>query len=276
MDLGLFLAVLWRSRRLMLAGVLLAVVLAVLSYGTPGFSGGKPALEPRGAEVWQSESQLLIAQAGFPYREPPEATEPARNLGSLSPIYANLANGGLVQSEIRQQLGPLGTVKASEDIDLAASSFLPFVNIVATASTPAKATRLAAGAASIFQAFVARQQALNNIPPSRRIQLSVVDPGDRATLSEGHKLSIPVLVFVAVLIGVMSFVLLRENVRPRVAAATGRLASELPPELPLQPLSEPHAGTEPRARHGHASSIGAHDGEGVVHRDPAVRAHVRQ
>ncbi len=269
MDLDLFLVVLWRSKRLLLGGVLLAAALAVLSYGTPGFAGGKPTLTPRGAEVWQSESQLLIGQAGFPYRQPPEATEPGRNLGSLSPIYANLANGALVQAEIRRQLGPIGKVKASEDIDLAASTFLPFVDIVASAPTEAEAIRLASGSASIFAAFVARQQASSGIPPARRIQLSVVEPGIRAKLAEGHKLSIPILVFVALLMGVVSLLFLRENLRPRIAAAIARLPSDPPPQ-------ELSAGTEPSTPYGHARTYGAHDGDAVVHRDPVVSAHARR
>ncbi len=284
MDLSLFFAVLWRSKRLLIAAVVLAAALAVLAYGQPSFSGGKPSLKPRGTEVWQSESQLLIAQAGFPYRQSAEASEPARSMGSLSPIYANLANGGLVQAEIRQQLGSTGAVKAQEDVDLAASTFLPFVTFVATAPTPAVATRLANGAASIFKAFVARQQAATGVPPARRIQLAVVEPGTNAKLVEGHKLSIPILVFLAIMIGAIALVLIRENVRLHAADALGRVPSDLPSPEPLVeplvkavPAAPVAAPASLYARGGtHGATNGVHDGDPAFHRDPVMTGDVRQ
>jgi hypothetical protein len=246
MDLGLFLAVLWRSRRLVLGGVVAAVLLAVLAYGTPSFAGGHPTLKPRGAEKWQGESQLLISQASFPYRQSSEAAEPARQMGSLSPVYANLANGNVVQAEIRRQLGKVGTVKANEDVDLAASSFLPFVNFLATAPTRSEAAKLAVGAASIFQAFVAKQQVSAGVPAAHRIELTLVQSGNNPKLIEGHKVSIPILVFLAILIATVSIVFLRENVRPRVAEALERLPA---PQAPL-PLPEPAvAAVEEAPRH---------------------------
>jgi capsular polysaccharide biosynthesis protein len=273
MDLSLFLAVLWRSRRLMIVGVVLAAVLAVLAYGRPGISGGKPTLKPRGAEVWQSESQLLIAQAGFPYRQSAEATEPARSMGSLSPIYANLANGGLVQAEIRRQFGPTGSVKAQEDVDLAAATFLPFVTFTATAPAPGEATRLANGAASVFKAFVARQQAATGVPAARRIQLAVVEPGTNAKLVEGHKLSIPILVFVAILIGTIALILIRENLRLHAAAALGRVPSDIPSPEPLAEV----APVPLHARGGtHGATNGMHDRDPALHRDPVMSGDVRQ
>ena len=68
MDFKLFLAVLKRYKRMVISGVVLAVVLSVLSYGTPGLKGGKPTIIPRGSEVWEGEAELLISQAGIPLR----------------------------------------------------------------------------------------------------------------------------------------------------------------------------------------------------------------
>ena len=52
MDFKLYLGVLKRYKRVLIAGAVVAVVLAVLSYGTPGLKGGKPTIIPRGAEIW--------------------------------------------------------------------------------------------------------------------------------------------------------------------------------------------------------------------------------
>jgi ribosomal protein L35AE/L33A len=226
MDISLFLIVLWRAKRLMIVGLVVGAVLAVLAYGQPSFAGGRPTLAPRSTEVWQSEAQLLIGQSAYPYRQSGPA-EPDGSLGSLSPIYANLANGSIMQGEIRRYLGTRGSVKATEDVDLAASSFLPFVNFVATAPTGAEAARFAKGAASIFEAFVTRQQIAQGIPAGHRIRLSVVQSGAVAKLVEGHKLSIPILVFVAFLMGTVALVLIKENIRRRTAALA-HVTSETP------------------------------------------------
>ena len=42
MDFKLFLAVVKRYKRMVISGIVLAIVLSVLSYGTPGLKGGKP------------------------------------------------------------------------------------------------------------------------------------------------------------------------------------------------------------------------------------------
>jgi hypothetical protein len=256
MDLSLFLAVLWRSKRLLLVGLLLGAVLAVLAYGKPGFTGGKPTLTPRGAEVWQSESQLLIAQAGFPYGE---TTTPSASLSALSPVYANVGNGDVVQAEIKQQFGKLGTVKASESIDAAAASNLPFVTFLASAPTEQDAAKLAAGAAVIFRSYVARQQASAAIPRGRRVQLSIVESATKPKLTEGHKLSIPILVFLAVLMGVVSVVFLKENLRKSRAAARLELAPSEELASFEEPEQAPRHGEGSRAHPGYASAIGARE-----------------
>ena len=267
MDLNLFFAVLWRSKWTLLAGVLAGAVLALLAYGTPGFSGGKPSIKPRSAEVWQSESQLLIAQAGFPYRQAAEVGEPARQMGSLSPVYAGLANGNIVQDQIRSQLGPEGTVKASEDIDLAASSFLPFVDFTATAPSPQRAARLAHGAAVIFQNFVAHQQAASGVPVSRRIQLEIVESGANPKLSEGHKITIPVLVLMAFLVGTVSLIFVKENLRTAAEAKRALAPLEHADAVSgIDPLESAVAGPAG----GQMGTNGVHDHEADLHRDPVM------
>ena len=67
MDFKLFFAVVKRYKRVVISGTVLAVVLSVLSYGTPGLKGGKPTIIPRGSEVWQGDAEVLISEEGFPY-----------------------------------------------------------------------------------------------------------------------------------------------------------------------------------------------------------------
>ncbi len=223
MDLSLFFDVLWRARGLLVGTVILAAALAALTYGLPG-------------QVWQSESRLLISQSDFPYRQSSEASNLAQPLGNLSPIYASLANGSVVQGEIKQKLGPGGTVKATEDIDAAASSFLPFVNLTATGPTEKSATARAEGAGKIFIAYVARQQAAAGIPASKRIDLTALGSGTTPTLIEGKKLSVPILVFLAVIAAVIAMLLIRENLRQ---SADRREEAELAREVTIDPRLQP-------------------------------------
>ena len=74
MDFQLFLAVLKRYKRMVIVGCALGIALAVLSYGTPGMVNGKPGIVPRGAEVWQGQSELLLSQAGDPYGRGPSSS----------------------------------------------------------------------------------------------------------------------------------------------------------------------------------------------------------
>src|ERR1700759_930702 len=112
MDLKLFADVLRRHKRTVLGGTVLAAVLALFAYGQPTFSGGKLAIEPRGIEVWQTQSQVLITQRNDPYGNAVQALtlsstkstshNPPLQLGgvaymeSLAPLYAAVADGGLV------------------------------------------------------------------------------------------------------------------------------------------------------------------------------------
>ncbi len=241
MDARLFLAVLSRSKWLVLAGALLGAVLAVLAYGTPSLSGGTPTLKPRGTEVWQSESQLLITQPGFPYGRAGFVNQPT--LAALSPVYATLANGSAVQAEIAQRLdigrpGVTGSVQATEALDVGTSSGLPFVNLIATAPTRNGAVHLVDGAALILQAYVARLQTAGGVPAKQRIELAIVKSGTGTTMVRGPKASVAILVFLAVLIATLALVFLKEGARPRVAAELGRVppatALEDPPVAALE------------------------------------------
>lgn len=266
MDIGLVLAILWRSKRLVLGGVLLGIALAVFSYGRPGLSHGAPTLMPRGADVWHSESQLLITQTGFPYGR--AGYEHVGVLASLSPIYANLANGSTVQAEISRQgerLGISGSVEATEAWNPATSVGLPFVDLTASAPTRTAAVQLASSAASVLQSYVAAQQASAKIPPSARVELPIVKAGVNTKLVKGPKLSVPILVFMAVLIAIASVAVLKERFRPSLAMGPERVPYDLEPH---DPLADTASGAHhERTIHERPSMNG---GETPVHRGPVA------
>jgi hypothetical protein len=235
MDVMLFGRVLWRYKWLTLAGVLLGLVLAVLSYGRPGFSHGKPTIIPHGAEVWQSQGELLITQQSFPYGRatqqytngslnqggtPPQPIGGVGYMSSLAPIYAALANGDAIQAQVVSARVP-GSVTATDVSDPSSGSLLPLVQLTATAPSSTDARLLALRATHLLQSYVARQQAAAGVAPSQAVELSILARGSKTQLVQGHKLTAPLLVFMAVLIAAVSLVFILENARQHAAGAPG-------------------------------------------------------
>src|SRR6266566_5311835 len=65
MDLLKLIETLRRYRALVVVGGVLAVVLGLLSYGRPGWSGG-PTIKPTQSETWKSSVTLFLTETGFP------------------------------------------------------------------------------------------------------------------------------------------------------------------------------------------------------------------
>lgn len=233
MDLRLFWSVIRRHKRLTITGPILGIVLAVLSYGHPGLSHGKPTVIPRGAEVWESQSELLVTQQGFPYGSAVQQFTPASgkaqpvpigdisHLSSLAQVYVLLANGTAIQTELRRAAPVPGTVKAAEVFDPNTGGILPFVQLTATAPTSADARILAAGAAKTLQNWIASQQTAAGVTGSQRAVLAVVQNGSQTTLVTGHKLTIPMMVFIAFLAGSLALAFMLDNPRRRPEAGDG-------------------------------------------------------
>lgn len=228
MDLQLYFAVLKRYKRLVIVGTVLGIVLAVLSYGTPAFVNGKPALVARGAEVWQGQAEVLLSQAGDPYGRaaeqyssgskstPPEPIADTSYLAGLSAIYAALANGDQVQSQIKHEAGVPGKVLAAEVDDVNIGTPLPLVTLTSSAPTAAAAAKLADTAAAVLENTISEQQAAAGTDPTQRVDLDVVKNGSPATLFQGHKTSVPILVLFAFLAGTvaLAFILNNNNAKP--------------------------------------------------------------
>lgn len=227
MDLRLFWGVVRRYRRLATAGTLLAAVLAILAYGTPTLSHGKPTLVPHSAPTYEAKAQLLITLAGSLYGQADAKTfqlAEASYMSSLSPIYAGIANGDAVQSALRATRIP-GTVSASEGVDPNTGNYTPFVTLVADGPSPSDVALLIRRAIASFQGYVGSMEVNAGVPASSRVVLEVVDNGLPPRLASGRKLTIPLLVFVAALTGLIALLFSLENKDPRTAVVLGRVDS---------------------------------------------------
>lgn len=236
MDLALYARVLWRFRMLVLAGLLAAILLAILSYAHISLEGGRPKLSPRGAEQWQSESTIFVTQEGFPWGRTvleytpadPDKGLPALALGdqgrlsSLAILYAQLANSDVVY-EAAARSGPVpATVQAMPVTNPSNGEILPLVSIRAVASSPEAAKTSAQRVSDAFRTYFRREQAAAGISPDERVILEVVKSADQAQLVAGRKKTLPIIVFLAVATATIGSAFLLENLRPRTAAARRR------------------------------------------------------
>jgi hypothetical protein len=250
MDFRLFGAVIRRYKRIVIGGTVLAVLLSMLSYGTPGLKGGKPTVTPRGYEIWQGEAELLISQQGFPYGRavdqytPGSTTKPSVPIGdenymaNLSSVYAAVANGTTVQHQVAKDAGiPLcpstracGTVQAAEVDDISDGVPLPLITVTSSAPTAAAAAKLAGTAASVVETKIIQQQVSAGTPLDQRVQLQTLKNGSPATLEKGHSKSIPILVLFAVVAAsiALAFILNNHSEDP-VRPTRRRLDDEIAP-----------------------------------------------
>jgi hypothetical protein len=245
-DLGLYLRVLWRFRILVAAGILLAVVLATLSFAKVSFAGGSPKLTYRQGERWQASSVLFITQSGFPWgRTVPKYFVPEPNSGvpaipvgdparfaELAQIYAQLANGDAVRRIIARDGRVQGTISAAPYTSPDGTSTLPMIAVTATAWSPRGAKSLAARGAAAFQAFLQSRQSAAGIPRDERVVLNVIQQGYKPKLIAPRKKTVPMFVFFAVFIATVSAALVLENFRPRLRSATAADPVLLPTEAP--------------------------------------------
>jgi hypothetical protein len=238
MDLPLYGRVLWRFRVLVVAGLLLAVFLAVFSAFRIGIGDGV-SVTYRDHETWSSSSTVWVTQSGFPLGRSvydqylkvgnsanaplvPQLSDP-NNFSGVAALYATLATSDPVRALMRQS-GPIdGTIQATQPTQENNSTVgLPFVNIAAQASTPAAAEALAQRATVALLRFVKSEQDRSNIPTSKRIELRVVDRPDKAFLTGKRSITRPIVVLLATLMVVFGLVFVLENLRPRVRAVAAQ------------------------------------------------------
>jgi hypothetical protein len=235
MDLHLFFRVLWRFKFLVIAGLLLAGVLAVLSVFRINVDDGY-TLEYRQSEKWVSIATVLVTEPDFPLGRavfeqdvPPVSSNEPRNYTpqfapssrfiELANVYAELVTGDAVRQLILRD-GPLpGAVQAVPLVAANGSEApLPMVSVRGLATNPEAAVSVAQRASAAFQEYLEAEQRRGGIPTSQRVVLSEVrHPSlQTAVMIEGRSVTIPIVVFLTVMLAVVGLAFILENLRPRV------------------------------------------------------------
>ncbi len=225
MDFRLYTRVLWRFKWLVLVGLVLAVALGGLSTVRITDDG----VRYRQSELWSSTTRLGVTQTGFPWGRllatEPTPGEQAERLGipladpnrlnTLAVLYAELATSDPVRREMLEH-GPLnGKIVASPVVVGENRVMLPFIDLVAIATTPRGAAVLAQRAADAFRVFMEEQQQANRVPQADRVVVQQLVAPKRPKIFQPRSKTMPVVVFLGVMFGTVGLAFLLENLRPR-------------------------------------------------------------
>jgi len=249
MDLQLYIRVLWRFRFLVLGGLILASALAFASIARIDPAHGAPYVKFRGSEKWASVSTLLVTEPDFPLGRsvfpeevPPVSSDrpqtyapkfaPSTRFVELANTYAEFVTGDAVR-EIMLRDGPIrGVVEATPLVASNNSDApLPMIAIRGIAKTPKGASVVAQRATDAFELFLETQQDRRAIPPEQRAVLSQVREPSPATtvLLKGRSKTLPIVVFLTVMLAAIGLAFILENLRPRVRPVVDITGTQVTP-----------------------------------------------
>lgn len=221
--------VLARRWYVLLIGIALAIVLGTLSYFRVTFADGAPTFEPRKQQIWQSQADVLLTERGFPAGRRtipleqrsvgdevtilPKYNDPFRYAG-LAPLYARIAES----DEVRARVGPTAgsyDVIGGADTTYGRATQLPMVSFFGKATSPGNAQEIAGRAMSTFVTYMQQRQREANIPDDERVLFQVLNAPQPAVLLEPRKKTLPIVVFLSVVIAAIALAFVLENARRR-------------------------------------------------------------
>jgi hypothetical protein len=234
MDFRLYARVLWRFRLIVAIGFAFALLLATLSVVRVGTHG----ISYRNSELWSTTMRMLVTQRGAPevrlYAQeptqpgqiPPSAGDQAAKLGipiadparfnTLAILYAEFATSDPVR-RLMLRGGPIrGEIAATALRDDASGVLLPLIDLVAISTSRREAVALAQRSASALDMYVARQQKANNVPTSDRVVVRTIDKPRVPQVYQPRSKTMPIVVFLVVMLATAGLAFLLENLRPRV------------------------------------------------------------
>jgi hypothetical protein len=219
MDLRLYFRTIWRFRIIVGAGLVLAILLAFLSFVKVSPTGS-PKLSYRQTEDWQATQSYLISGKGF---APIDVTKAGGikspvSLAGLSVFFSQIATSDAVLGLMLKD-GPIhGVVTASPGVNNVTElrAPLPILSISGDASSQAKAVALARRASTAFLQYVKGLQDANNTPQADRVRFPVLNSAHGAKLIGPRKKTLPIVIFLTVLTATIGVAFILENLRPRV------------------------------------------------------------
>jgi hypothetical protein len=229
MDLKLFSRVIWRFRIIIAAGFVLALGLAVLATAQLTFQNGI-SLKYRTPTFYKADAILLVTQKGFPWGsavqqyldngnaktgKPPTAFGDQARLTYLAQVYAEYADSDTVRRILARKGMPNGTVDAQPMITNpnVGAPTLPLIDISATASSADGTRALAQAATNALVAYIRAQQQASVTPPNDWVIIQELRHPQTVTVVQKPKKTPSILVFLAVMIGVIALAFVLDNLR---------------------------------------------------------------
>jgi hypothetical protein len=224
MDLALFARVLWRWKALVVVGLIVAAALAALSMVRISSDG----IRYRDSQLWASTTRLGVTQNGFPWgrllaqifdesAEPKNPEIPVANpgrLNELAVLYAELATSDPVRRLMLKD-GPIpGKIVAIPVVGGDNRVMLPLIDLTAIATSPRGAVQLAERSATAVGSYIRDQQRLNKVPASDRVVIEQLEQPKQPTIWQGRSKTLPIVVFLAVMMATIGLAFLLENLRP--------------------------------------------------------------
>jgi hypothetical protein len=226
MELARTLKALWRRRRLVAVGVVLATVAALLSVYQFGFF--PPSLTPRTNVFATASTQVLVDTPDSAFANLSDdieslnarATVFSRFLASPAalgliaqkaklPLDGIEAQGPYDQNLPEFQQAPTAEKRSSQIVGEGAlyrlrfenNPELPIISVFAQAPTEDEATRLAAAAPAALRSYIEAIQTRQQTPVNRQVEIRRLGGATGGVVDAGANRQIAVLVFIVVLIG---------------------------------------------------------------------------
>ena len=202
---------------------------------------GKPTVTYRSKEEWVSYSRLFVTESGFKWgsslvQPNLKGGDQANALGAqraaedrlstVAVIYANLITSDPVMSIIRRG-GPVhGLLQAAAlPVQQGSDQLLPIIQIAGFASTAHSSAEITKRATSALRQYVEDQQHVNGVPDNQRLSLELVNKAGDSKLFTPRKKTLPIVVFLTVMMATIALTFVLENLNPRVRVVEGGAAS---------------------------------------------------
>ena len=198
---------------------MIATVLAVLSVVRINTSG--PDLYTyRQKQQWASYAVLQVTQPGFTIGTVDgsgkiQSADPTR-FSALAVTLAPFVTSDAVRA-IMLRKGPInGSVEAAAlTVPSDPADVLPLISIAGLADSKAGSLQLVTRATNSFRQYFDTQQRQNHIAPDNRIVLAPVNAPGNTKLLRDRSQTLPLVVFLTVMIATIALCFVLENLRPR-------------------------------------------------------------
>lgn len=224
MNLTNMFRVIGRHRLLLVFGILIAVAAAAFT----AFKLETGTLTPRTQIEYSAATNILVSDpvSVFSSRNATQAVPDgttvatARDLSSLTVVYAYLASSDDLRAQLEDAIGELGpdeSLSAAQrttqpTVQTNTGTYrLPILEISGSSPDPARAEEISRTAATLFQDFATAQQDAAAVAPDARVQLPVIDERDARPI-DGTNPALPVVaVLVGVLLGFLALIFAVDN-----------------------------------------------------------------